>query len=330
MSAIPSALLSGLFSGVVAMSVSIAIEKFGGAVGGVLGSSPTTLIPASIGLWITLTRELDQNTIVDFQKSMLVVCIAMVMNALFLYCWRVLPGRLTRFTGDSNIRLLVALTLCSYLTWLIGATLVVVVVSLLTSSVPRLDTQSAIYIVQAPEQRAIVILAISFILLQLLFALRGCWSLQKTPKSTSQVSFWSNLLRGLAAGLSIFLAVLLGKINPFIGGITSMFPAIFGTAMISVWLTSGSAVSVGAVEPMILGSLSTSIFAFNVAFVLPAFYLMYPQVGTVVCAYLGCYLVSVFFVSFPCHKFLEWRAKQNNSSESQTIIVLEPVSEEVC
>ena len=42
-------ILSATFAGVVATLVTIAIEKFGGTLGGVLGTIPTTIVPASYG-----------------------------------------------------------------------------------------------------------------------------------------------------------------------------------------------------------------------------------------------------------------------------------------
>ena len=46
-----SVLLSAVFAGVVATAVTMAIEKWGGLVGGLLGTVPSTIVPAGIGMY---------------------------------------------------------------------------------------------------------------------------------------------------------------------------------------------------------------------------------------------------------------------------------------
>lgn len=43
-------LLSGLFASVVAVGVTVAIERLGDTAGGVLGTVPTTIVPVTVGL----------------------------------------------------------------------------------------------------------------------------------------------------------------------------------------------------------------------------------------------------------------------------------------
>ena len=50
MSVIVSALLAAVFSGIAAVLVTLGIERFGGVVGGVLATIPSTIVPASLGL----------------------------------------------------------------------------------------------------------------------------------------------------------------------------------------------------------------------------------------------------------------------------------------
>ena len=45
-------LLSALFAGLVAVLVTMAIERWGGIVGGILGTIPTTIIRATIGIYL--------------------------------------------------------------------------------------------------------------------------------------------------------------------------------------------------------------------------------------------------------------------------------------
>ena len=48
-------IVSAGFSGLIAIFASVCIERFGGRLGGLLGSLPTTIIPASIGFWLAAT-----------------------------------------------------------------------------------------------------------------------------------------------------------------------------------------------------------------------------------------------------------------------------------
>ena len=45
-------LLSGIFAALVAIGATVAIERLGGRLGGVLGSIPTTIVPASLGFFL--------------------------------------------------------------------------------------------------------------------------------------------------------------------------------------------------------------------------------------------------------------------------------------
>jgi hypothetical protein len=328
-----SAILSGIFAGFVASLVSIAIEKFGGALGGILGSSPTTLMPAAVGLWITLTsQEYSQKTILEFQKSMLIICPSLLVTGLFLWCWKIMPNWFSskfRILEQNTKLLLAVVTLASYGVWLLGAVAFVYLSRALSAPYePTRDDPRIDFIIFNQQQNKIFYLAIAGFLGQLLIGVWGTWSSPPTPKSTAHVPLWSNVLRGLAAGISIFLAVLLGKIDPVVGGVTSMFPAIFGTAMVSVWLSSGSKVSMGAVEPLILGCLSVNLFAFDFAFLMPLFHTLLPQGWDIAVAVVVCYVISVSVVCIPSYLFVSWRQRvygleKLNMEQVRTIVIAE-------
>ncbi|KAJ3270570.1 hypothetical protein HDV01_007720 [Terramyces sp. JEL0728] len=258
---------------------------------------------------------------------MLVVCPAMIINCLFLYCWKYFPNIYSRWTDNIYI-LIILITLTSYFVWLILATCLVFLSKAVSSENVQGDL-SVTSIITDGSVNALFYLAVGAMVLQLLVGIVGSWNYKRTPKSTSKVPWWSNILRGVAAGLAIFASILLGHISPIIGGITALFPAIFGTAMISVWLTSGSAVSMGAIEPMILGSLSVSFFAFEYAFILPLFNTWMHTGLAITLATILCYVISVTFFSFPILKFLEWRTTINSEVEEVVLekVILDKVEE---
>ena len=79
-----SVLLSALFAGIVATAVTVAIEKWGGLVGGLLGTVPSTIVPAGIGMYVAGGEDV-------LVMSMSVVPLGMLLNALFLGAWVVIP-----------------------------------------------------------------------------------------------------------------------------------------------------------------------------------------------------------------------------------------------
>lgn len=62
--------------------------------------------------------------------------------------------------------------------------------------------------------------------------------------------------------------------------------------MVSVWWSQGQAVSVGAIGPLMLGSLAVPTYAVTFAF-------YQPQFGTIVGALLS-YITAVLLISLPC------------------------------
>ena len=44
--------LSAFFAGLVAILATVAIEKYGGVIGGIFGTVPTTIVPAAAFIWI--------------------------------------------------------------------------------------------------------------------------------------------------------------------------------------------------------------------------------------------------------------------------------------
>ena len=102
---VENAVGSAFFAGVVASAVTVAIERFGGRVGGLLGTLPTTIVPASIGLWLQTGNE------EAFQAAMDATPAGMLVNALFLFAWRALPPRLPQLPLNAMLAVMTILTL---------------------------------------------------------------------------------------------------------------------------------------------------------------------------------------------------------------------------
>ena len=234
-------LLSAFFSGIVAILATVAIERLGGKYGGILASIPTTIIPASIGFWLTAESQSD------FQDSLYIVPVGMLINALFLLLWRVIPPKLPNIGLKSQLFLMALIGLSG---WAICAALCIGALQLKLIS-PALEG------------------SLSFALAILL----GLWATSNappTPKGTQKVSIVMLFSRGALAAFAVGFAVFLSSLGiAILAGMASVFPAIFLTTMVSVWLAQGHSVQAGAVGPMMLGSSSVSGYALLCAWLFP-------------------------------------------------------------
>lgn len=250
-----------LLAGAVAILVTIAIERFGGIVGGVLGTLPTTIVPASLGLW--------DGDGVAFSASMGAVPAGMLLNALFLWLWRVVPPRLP--AGQTlGVRLL-WMTGISLGAWCVAALLLVLGLDLV-------DARSAT--AAGWGVRPAVLLGVGTFALLVLIGIAATWRPRSAPRGGRRVGLVTLLARGALAAAAIAAAVFLKDVGgPVAAGMASVFPAIFVTTMVSLWLSQGEAVPSGAVGPMMLGSASVGSFALLAAWAFP---LVGPWLGVLV------------------------------------------------
>jgi len=237
-----SILLSALFAGIVATAVTVAIEKWGGLVGGLLGTVPSTIVPAGIGMYVAGGEEV-------LVVSMSVVPLGMLLNALFLGAWVVIP----RWFPDAPY-LLVLTTVGSLGFWsLLGMVFLVAVDELTT----YLSLQQ---------------LAVSGLMLLFITAIVFNRRPQPTPKGTNRVSTMVLVARGVMAATAIGIAVGFSGLGfPTLAGLASVFPAIFLTSMLALWLAQGPTVPQGAAGPMMLGGASVAVYANIAMWSLPAY-----------------------------------------------------------
>ena len=237
-------LISALLAGVVATAVTVAIEKWGGLVGGLLGTVPSTIVPAGIGMYLAGGED-------DFVGSMMVVPLGMLLNALFLGAWLVLPRW---FSKASHPLLLTSIGALVF--WCVMG---MVVWFLLQNTVAG--------ILLTEQEFAAVGLALLFFI-AVWFNRRP----QPTPKGTNAVSKTVLFARGSMAATAIGVAVWMAGLGfPLLAGLASVFPAIFLTSMVALWLAQGPTVPQGAAGPMMLGGASVAVYANIAMWSLPAY-----------------------------------------------------------
>lgn len=268
----PESLLAAAFSGVVAVAVTRAIERWGGAVGGILGTLPTTIVPAAVGMaWAAE----DPGALT---RSLAIVPAGMLCNALFLATWRELPAR----WGTARLGPMVAASLAVWS--LCGLAALAASHRLLEAGV-------------GPSTLGLLGVAGN--------ALLGawiCWHPGPAPAGSRPVGAAMLLARGSMAALAVGTGVWIADLGyPLVAGLASVFPAIFMTAMVGLWWSQGPSVPTGAAGPMILGGVSVSLYALLAMRTLPA---LGAGAGSLV-AWLG----AVLLWSVPSYLWLRGRAR---------------------
>ena len=239
-----SILLSAVLAGIVATCVTVAIERWGGLVGGLLGTVPSTIVPAGIGMYLAGGEE-------DLVLSMMVVPLGMLLNALFLGAWLLLP----RWFSNTAHPLL----------WTsIGALVFWCVMGI---GVLFLLQNTVVGMLLTEQEFAAVGLALLFFI-AVWFNRRP----QPTPKGANAVSKTVLLARGSMAAAAIGVAVWMAGLGvPLLAGLASVFPAIFLTSMVALWLAQGPTVPQGAAGPMMLGGASVAVYVNIAMWSLPAY-----------------------------------------------------------
>jgi hypothetical protein len=262
---------SAALAGGVAVLATVAIERLGGRRGGVLASAPTTVVPFSLGLWA------DPEAFAD---GMGLVPAGMLVNALFLATWRVLPARL----GEAPLgRKLATLVAASLTVWFAAAATAVAV----GHAARGASWPTAVV--------GTVALALGATL-----GVAACWTPPAAPPGAAKVPPAMLVARaGLAAAAIGGALTLKATFGGLVAGIASVFPAIFLTTMVGLWLSQGAAVPLGAVGPMMLGATSVGLYALSALWTFPA---LGPAWGAA-----ASWLIAVGGGSFPAALWLSRR-----------------------
>ena len=172
-----------------------------------------------------------------------------ILDVAFLYLWRVLPSRIERLwpaTVEAPRKLLWAMIASTLTIWLIAALLLTLVLGSISE-----DNTTGIKVIGSLALIAVFLFGIFAAVLRP----------APSPAGTQHVSWAMLCARGSAAGVAIFFAVLISDASETAGGIVSVFPAIFVTSMVGIWIQQGRSVSQGAVGPMCLNIVGVGLYA---------------------------------------------------------------------
>lgn len=226
-----SLLWTAVAAGLVAIVATVAVERLGGRTGGVVATLPTTIVPASWG-FVAASQ-------LGWADAMAAVPVGMLVDAGFLWCWRVLPPRLPVVSMQRRLLMMV---LASLAAWFVLAAFAML---------------AATWLDVAPLALGLVAFAAHVGL-----GLYTTWAPFPAPKGGQRVAVWVLLSRGLLAGAAIAVSVVIAQSGwELAAGVASVFPAIFVTTMVALWWSQGEAVPLGAVGPIVLGSTAVSMYA---------------------------------------------------------------------
>jgi len=259
-------LLSALFAGLVAIFATIVIEKYGGIIGGIIGTVPTTIVPAAAFIWIA-----DSNQ-PSFESSMGMVPVGMLLNSFFLWLWRFTPTQIPDWNFPIRLSVITTINLAF---WFSGAAIAVTLFS---------DVNP-------------ILVGCFALALGLIFGRWATRGFNPAPPGKNKVSLLILSSRGIAAATAIGVAVWLSQQgSPLLAGIASVFPAIFLTTMVALWISQGENVPRGAVGPMMLGSMSVSLYALAATRFIPLYGIIIGSIFS--------WFVSLLFISIPVAFYL--------------------------
>lgn len=266
--------LSGALAAAIAVAVCYLIERLGGALGGVIGTVPGTVTPAALGLWYT------PDSLRDFRVSMCSAPVGLAVNAMFLLSWRLCPPLLpVRYSLARRLALMVGVSLA------VWAALAAPAVLALQRARPR-----AVYFAGAVCSLFVFIVGVA-----------GTWRMAPAPKGSKPVSVGVQAARGALAFAAVTAAVLLSHLSSASAGVFAVFPAVFLTTMVSLWLAQGEACQAGAVSPMMLGLAAPMAFCLLSCLTFPAFG------GALGCA--AAWLSAVACGTLPLGMYIKWRER---------------------
>jgi hypothetical protein len=260
----------------VAIAATVAVERLGGRIGGVLATVPTTIVPATAAIWLSLPEGAASRE--SYCISMALVPVGMLLCGCVLATWRLMPQRLP--TAWSDRRRMWCTLAASMCVWATGSTAVVI----------------AEHFADPPVALAAVCGAAGWVLTLALGA--ALWRISHhAPRGHRRVGAMTLVMRGTAAGLAIAASTVVAQAGwPIASGIASTLPAIFLTTMVATWIAQGSGVPTGATGPMVLGSLSVGAYAALSA-------ALYPRLGLALGIPL-CWILAVLGTTAPVHLWL--------------------------
>jgi len=134
------------------------------------------------------------------------------------------------------------------------------------------------------------------------------------PSGKHKIGYLTMFMRGLLAAISISIGVFLTEVDETAAGIATTFPAIFTTTMISLWISQDSAVSVGAVGPLLMGSVSVSMYSCLFFTFTKLMKPLLPEIPLIIVSCLLAYMGALIGGSLPSFFLIRCRRARNRNN----------------
>ena len=241
----PSAFISAGIAALVTITVCVLVDYYGGTIAGVIGTVPHVAVVGSVGFAAVLPIR-------DFQIAVLAMPVGMLCNSLYTAAMLAASRLLSRRTGESRWRRLLAVVACGLATFACGLAV------LLAAVRPR----------ERPLGTAVALAASSWGA----EAALGAWMVRafpSAPRGESKSSVAALLARGAVTFCVFLLALWLSKKYPAAAGVLVNLPIVTTVVVVSVWRAQGEDVAMSCLGPMVLGMLSASMYALLASELIP-------------------------------------------------------------
>ncbi|MEM0466941.1 MAG: DUF3147 family protein [Candidatus Thermoplasmatota archaeon] len=261
LSSLLQTILPFFLSAGIVIVITILAERHGTKIGGILGTLPSTIIIAFA--FIAYYQGISVAV-----ESVVAVPAGMGINLLFLVC----------FSVYAYTSLWYAVPI-SFTVWSDGAL--------------------CVYLLKITTIWISLVLFLIIYLVTFFF-----FEYQRKTRSTTQVTVQYTplkiLFRGVIAGVVIASSIILATTNPVLGGIFSIFPAIFFSTMLIAVREHGPTFAEGIAKSMIFGSPSVVSYAL-------AIYVLYPLLQDIIFGSILAFFVSlaVTLLLYKLRKYLK-------------------------
>jgi MFS family permease len=224
-------LLSVMFTGI--------IYKFGGALGGILSSAPSLLIPSTVGIILQY-----YNDEVELSTSMFAIPIGSIILLFYVFTWKIVLYYPEHW---GSIRKLILTVVITYCVW--GSLTVSVLYT--TNYIKEQYNLPHLNVYIGLSCFAFQLFLGPFLLYH---------SPDQPPPSTAKINIIATVLRSFFVFCVVFTAVTLVLVDPTASGLATSFPAVFPTTIINIWLSQGPEYALGTLGPLISGCISGPIY----------------------------------------------------------------------
>lgn len=289
--------VSALAAGTTATLATVLIEKLGGSIGGVLASSPSTIVIFAIATAVSADTETDLITTLYFSA------VGLFGDAVFLWLWRELPstswfGRhVHSLTRLNQAALMAAVTIAM---WMMYA------VALIFASQALLDAG-------APNR----VIGCFFWLANVVFGLYTVlYRYVPPPRLEKHTSPLAYLGRFCLGACSIGVSIGISSFSAVAGGVGSMFPNTFLASMVTLWVMHGSQLPHSAIGPLMLGSVSSPFYAATFGELLPLVQRSLSFVPALVVTAIVSEAIAIIVISMPVFYLVRWRIRKEKVTDS--------------